>query len=237
MTGPGSVVGGASKRNPAFQHRCRSARYEDLCRVGIGRPAKLYAGRYDARRVANQSRSLPGAVRIIGGAWRSRKLPIPAGSTVRPTPDRVRETLFNWIGPLLPGAACVDLYAGTGVLGLEALSRGAARAVFVERDAAVASAIEEACRVLEASAEVIRADARDYLDRPGIGPFDLAFVDPPYSTSVLPVFESLPAVLAAGAHVYLERERGGQWPESDRIEWVRRGSAGAVEYGLAVVRS
>jgi 16S rRNA (guanine966-N2)-methyltransferase len=186
--------------------------------------------------VTNRKRSRPGAVRIIGGVWRGRKLPIPAGSTVRPTPDRVRETLFNWLGSRLPGASCIDLYAGTGVLGFEALSRGAAHVVFVEQDAAVAGSIQAQCRVLGASAEVIRADARRYLDRPGAGPFDLAFVDPPYSASVLEVFESLPAVLASGAHVYLERERGALWPESDRIEWVRRGSAGAVEFGLAVVR-
>lgn len=149
----------------------------------------------------------------------------------------MRETLFNWLGPHVTGASCVDLYAGSGVLGFEALSRGAAHVVFVEQDAAVAGAIQAQCRTLGASAEVIRADARRYLDRPGIGPFDLTFIDPPYAASVRAVFASVRGVLASRAHIYLERERGDPWPETDWIDWIRRDSAGAVEYGLGVVRS
>jgi 16S rRNA (guanine966-N2)-methyltransferase len=76
----------------------------------------------------------PGFVRIIGGTWRRRRIALPRDVALRPTPDRVRETLFNWLAPVLPGAECLDLYAGTGVLGFEALSRGAGRAVLVERD-------------------------------------------------------------------------------------------------------
>jgi 16S rRNA (guanine966-N2)-methyltransferase len=184
----------------------------------------------------NESRgkkSKPGSVRIIGGTWRRRRIAIAPGSQLRPTPDRVRETLFNWLGPKLSGARCLDLYAGTGVLGFEALSRGASSAVLVERDAQAARALEGQRDELGANASIVCADAGSYLARPDIGRFDIVFVDPPYSMDAMPVLESLLARLAPQARIYLERERGRKWPELAQLEWIRRSSAGAVDFGLA----
>jgi 16S rRNA (guanine966-N2)-methyltransferase len=175
----------------------------------------------------------PGFVRIIGGTWRRRRIVIPEGLGIRPTPDRVRETLFNWLGPFLPGATCLDLFAGSGVLGFEALSRGAARAVLVERDARAIWPLAKLREELDASVEIVHSDAAVFLERTGKGVFDIAFVDPPYSTDVSPVLEALLPALAPGARVYLERERGDSWPELPGLAWARRATAGAVDFGLA----
>lgn len=151
-------------------------------------------------------------VRIVGGCWRGRRLAIPSGTEVRPTPDRVRETLFNWLAPSLPGAQCLDLYAGTGVLGLEALSRGAAVTTFVEHDAVLVRALEERIGALAAQAQVFQEDAMEFLASRPQRPFDVVFVDPPYSTGLAQVLEKLAAWLAPGHLVYVERqvERGGR---------------------------
>lgn len=145
----------------------------------------------------------------------------------------MRETLFNWLDPWLPGAGCLDLFAGTGVLGFEALSRGARRAVFVERDARAAAALESLCDELEADATVVAGSAERFLQTPTGGPFDVVFVDPPYAASVTGVFAALPAVLAPGAFVCLERELSAAWPEVEGFDWLRRSAAGAVAFGLA----
>src|SRR5258705_1707299 len=103
-------------------------------------------------------------VRIIGGQWRSRMLRFPAAAPLRPTPDRVRETLFNWLGQRLDGMRCLDLFAGSGALGFEALSRGAARVVMVERDREVARALRASAEALQAEgAEIVEGDAVEYL--------------------------------------------------------------------------
>jgi 16S rRNA (guanine966-N2)-methyltransferase len=182
---------------------------------------------------ARERKSKPGSVRIIGGTWRRRRIAIATGSELRPTPDRVRETLFNWLEPKLGGARCLDLYAGTGVLGFEALSRGAASAVLVERDTQAARALERQRDELGANASVVCADAGTYLEYPDIGKFDIVFVDPPYRVDAAPALEALLALLAPHARIYLERERGQQWPEPAQLEWIRRSSAGAVDFGLA----
>lgn len=184
---------------------------------------------------ARATTSKPGSVRIIGGMWRRRRVAIAPGSDLRPTPDRVRETLFNWLDPVLHGARCLDLYAGTGVLGFEALSRGAAAAVLVERDARAADALERLRDQLRAEAEILNVDAEAYLARATIGRFDIVFVDPPYQSAAAPVLQSVLAHLAPGARIYLERRRGGEWPEVARIRWVKRSRAGSVEFGLADV--
>jgi 16S rRNA (guanine966-N2)-methyltransferase len=172
-------------------------------------------------------------VRIIGGVWRRRRIAIPAALSIRPTPDRVRETVFNWLGPLLPGASCLDLYAGSGVLGFEALSRGAERAVLVESDAAAVAAMQAVRDELSAAAEIVRADAADFLAGAEAHRFDIVFVDPPYAAEVRPILEALVPALRTGARVYLERERGDSWPELPKLSWVRRAAAGGVEFGLA----
>lgn len=129
----------------------------------------------------SQSRVL----RIIAGTWRGRRLRFPAAADIRPTPDRVRETLFNWLGPRVCGARCLDLFAGSGALGLEALSRGAAHVRFVEQNVEAARALERLAREWGASgAEVLTADALRILAGPA-EPFDLVFLDPPFASGLM----------------------------------------------------
>ena len=148
----------------------------------------------------------PGSVRLIGGRWRGTRLPVPDVAGLRPTSDRVRETLFNWLQPMLPGARVLDLFAGSGALGLEAVSRGASSAVLVEADPGLAGALQAAVARLDAGGEVQvqRADALAYLDRDGPC-FDLAFVDPPFAAGLWPaVLARLPGRMAADGWLYVE---------------------------------
>jgi 16S rRNA (guanine966-N2)-methyltransferase len=126
-------------------------------------------------------------VRIIGGAWRGRKLRFPAEVPgLRPTPDRVRETVFNWLRDEVAGSRCLDLYAGSGALGLEALSRGAREVVFVDRDPRVVRYLSAALDVFGSNAGCVsRADAEAFLRVPG-EPFDIVFLDPPFAAGLLP---------------------------------------------------
>jgi 16S rRNA (guanine966-N2)-methyltransferase len=121
-------------------------------------------------------------LRIIGGAWRSRRIRfVPATDEVRPTPDRIRETLFNWLQGTIVGSRCLDLFAGSGALGLEALSRGAAEITLVERDRRVVASLEAAARELRADrARIVHADAFEFLKGPG-SPYDVVFLDPPFA--------------------------------------------------------
>ncbi|MFN3398310.1 MAG: 16S rRNA (guanine(966)-N(2))-methyltransferase RsmD, partial [Sulfurimicrobium sp.] len=125
-------------------------------------------------------------VRIIGGVWRSRLLAFPDVPGLRPTPDRVRETLFNWLGQTMEGKICLDLFSGSGALGFEALSRGARRVVMVERDAKVAQALRTNAANLGAeNCELVTVDALKLLERE-TRRFDVIFVDPPYDSHLLP---------------------------------------------------
>jgi 16S rRNA (guanine966-N2)-methyltransferase len=146
-------------------------------------------------------------LRIIGGTWRGRKLRFPAGADIRPTPDRVRETLFNWLGAAVRGARCLDLFAGSGALGLEALSRGAAHVTFVEHDAAAAQALRALLREWQArDVRVERADALRYLAG-DVQPFDIVFLDPPFASELLGRAAALLEQrhwLRAGARIYVE---------------------------------
>lgn len=145
-----------------------------------------------------------GQVRIIGGRWRGTKLAVPDRPGLRPSSDRVRETLFNWLMPALPGARVLDLFAGTGVLGLEALSRGAARAVLVERDPGLVAALRETAAKLSAQAEVHAADALAWLGGRH-DHFDLVFLDPPFADGLWArALDGLAPRLAPGAWVYVE---------------------------------
>ena len=145
-------------------------------------------------------------LRIIGGSWRGRKLRFPAAPLIRPTPDRVRETLFNWLAGRIEGARCLDLFAGSGALGLEALSRGAAEVTFVERDAQAVHALRALLAEWGApAARVERADALRFLAGTP-RPFDLVFLDPPFGAPLLAAAASALAGgwLAAEALVYVE---------------------------------
>jgi len=149
----------------------------------------------------------PGQVRIIGGQWRRTRLPVALRDGLRPTPDRTRETLFNWLQPVLPGARVLDLFAGSGALGLEALSRGAREGYLVERDPAQARSLRETVARLPGgeAAKVIQADALRWLAAPVFGRFDLVFLDPPFAGDLWhPALAALPPWLADEAWLYLE---------------------------------
>jgi 16S rRNA (guanine966-N2)-methyltransferase len=128
----------------------------------------------------------PGALRIIGGQWRGRKLRFAAAPGLRPSPDRVRETLFNWLMAAVPGARCLDLFAGSGALGLEALSRAALSCFFVDTNAANCRQISEHLRTLQCAAgQVANSDAAAWLRQAASIPFDIVFLDPPFHGGLL----------------------------------------------------
>ncbi len=160
-----------------------------------------------------------GVVRIIAGRWRGRKLVFPAQPGLRPTGDRLRETLFNWLQPLLAGARCLDLFAGSGALGLEAASRDAALVSLIESNPVVTQALRNNCARLEADrVEVVNIDALAWLARPSPpgGTYDIIFLDPPFAGELLnraiPALETS-GVLATPAWIYLETARGQAIPE------------------------
>ncbi len=181
----------------------------------------------------------PGRLRIIGGRDRGRLLPIPDQPGLRPTPDRVRETLFNWLAPILPGARCLDLFAGSGALGLEAASRGAGRVVLVESNPVLARQLAATVVTLKADAvEVAAAEALAWLGGPP-EPFDIVFLDPPFAAGLLaPVGARLAAGgwLAPAARVYLETSAADPFPPLPAgWQLTRERTAGAVRFGLALV--
>jgi 16S rRNA (guanine966-N2)-methyltransferase len=175
-------------------------------------------------------------VRIIGGRFKGRRIPVPPEG-VRPTPARVRETVFNWLAPRIAEARCLDMFAGTGALGLEALSRGAAAVVFIERDRRAADQIRAMLTELAClSATVTVADAAR-LSYTGMGPFDIVFLDPPFGATDLTVLCKLlesSGALAEGAHIYLEMNRRQSLPDVPS-GWsiIREQMAGQVRYALA----
>jgi 16S rRNA (guanine966-N2)-methyltransferase len=171
-----------------------------------------------------------GKIRIIGGDFRGRRIAVPSRPGLRPTPDRVRETLFNWLGQRLDGLVCLDLFAGSGALGFEAASRGAARVVMVEQDRSVFLSLKETKAVLGAAqVELLQDDAFDYLQR-ATEQFDVVFLDPPFGQNALPgALERLAGRLAPAARVYVESERP---LEDDAWRELKRARAGQVSYQL-----
>ena len=179
-------------------------------------------------------RAPPGQVRIIGGHWRGSKLPVADKPGLRPTSDRVRETLFNWLQPALPGARVLDLFAGTGALGLEAASRGAAEAVLVERDPGLAASLRATAERLHADrVEIVCEDALRWLARAPTRQFDIVFLDPPFEAGLWqPALAALPSWLTQEAWLYLEAARDA--PPAVPTDWVahREGSTREVRYAL-----
>jgi 16S rRNA (guanine966-N2)-methyltransferase len=179
-----------------------------------------------------------GAVRIIGGDWRGRKLPVLDAQGLRPTSDRVRETLFNWLQFDVAGAHCLDVFAGSGGLGFEALSRGAAAVTFLELSKSNAEQLKQnVATLLAKNAEVVQADSLVWLEQPARQPFDVVFLDPPFHQGLMQ-----PAVdkLFAGqylkndqAWLYLEQEKALDWPTLPD-GWVchREKTTPEVRYGL-----
>lgn len=176
-------------------------------------------------------------VRLVGGTWRGRVLSFPDAPGLRPTPDRVRETLFNWLQPVLPGSHCLDLFAGTGALGFEALSRGAASVTLVEQSRPVAEQLRQNARLLGATdARIEQCDALSFLQRPVARPFDVVFLDPPFHQGLVGravAVLSRPGVLSSSAFVYVESGADEPAPETPPA-WAlhREKQAGQVAYRL-----
>ena len=177
------------------------------------------------------TRTASGTLRVIGGKYRSRLIRVPARPGLRPTPDRVRETLFNWLGQDLSGLACLDLYAGSGALGFEAASRGAARVVLVEKDRTALAELERNRAALAAGqVEIVSGDAAAYLARVGER-FNVVFLDPPFRQNAVPaILGILPLRLEPGARVYVESEA----PIEAAAPWteLKRAKTGQVSYQL-----
>lgn len=170
-------------------------------------------------------------VRIIGGDWRSRVITFPDEQGLRPTTDRVRETLFNWLGQTLEGKTCLDLFAGSGALGFEACSRGARQVKLIEHNPKVVAALRENVQKLSASrAEVIRADGAAWL-RSDAGVYDVIFLDPPFQADLLhKLLPLLPAKLRPEGCAYVES--GAPIEPPPGMTLFKSGRAGQVYYGL-----
>lgn len=173
-------------------------------------------------------------IRIIGGDWRGRRLTVTDSPGLRPTPDRVRETLFNWLMPVIAGARCLDAFAGTGIMGLEALSRGAASCVFLERDRRLARDIADTLARFGATGGEVRcADTLHFLQGTPAARFDIVFLDPPFAASLWePALAALPPHLAPGHLICLEYP-AGEPPLPRGWSVLREKRAGEVGYCLA----
>jgi len=183
----------------------------------------------------------PGRLRIVAGKWRSRLLPVADVEGLRPTSERIRETLFNWLAPTIAGAACLDLFAGSGALGLEALSRGAASVVFIEKSRTATQALEDCLRTLDDDLGTVRQmDALSYLDSSASVGYDLVFLDPPFASDMA---ADLCRLLEKGgwlrpaAHIYLEQDKNHKLPDlPNGWQVVKEKTTGKVRYSLIRVK-
>ena len=207
------------------------------------RPLPMTLKRLMRRQKAKQGdkRKLPpGRLRIVAGKWRSRLLPVADVQGLRPTSERIRETLFNWLGDTIAGTRCLDLFAGTGALGFEALSRGAGSVCFVDSSREAVVALRDAATLLDAQAcEIVKAKALDFLAASGRPRFDVVFLDPPFSTDQV---EDLCRLLlernclTPGARVYVEQPKDRELPVlPDGWRVVREKLTGNVRYFLLSV--
>jgi 16S rRNA (guanine966-N2)-methyltransferase len=175
-------------------------------------------------------------LRVIAGAWRGRRITFAEIPGLRPTPDRVRETLFNWLQSFIVGAHCVDLFAGSGALGFEAASRGAQQVVMLDVNPRVIWGLRETLKMLDApQIKIIHADTLTWLNNTSQA-FDIMFIDPPYGKNLLPaVFQILSqrALLKTGAHIYIEFNAAQPVPTLPTgWELLRSQKAGQVRYCL-----
>lgn len=171
-------------------------------------------------RKANKSRSgkKNNTLRIIGGEWRSRKLPFVDAPGLRPTPDRIRETLFNWLQGSIHGAYCIDMFAGSGALGFEALSRGAEDVIFIEKNVSCANQLKENLKLLNTNALVVQSDALSFSNVTVIPEkaFDIVFLDPPYRQGLIEKsleYLSNQNLIDDNSLIYLEHE------SEEQFEW------------------
>lgn len=186
-----------------------------------------------AQKKLTQGKLTQGKLRIIGGRWRSRQLPVIDSEGLRPTTDRVRETLFNWLQMDIAGSRCLDLFAGSGALGLEAASRGAKEVVMVEKSSAVFKILQQNVKTLAASeVSLVQDDALDFLERLNADThFDIVFIDPPYQSGLLePVINRIS--LVAGSRVYLEARKGDDISVPENWRLLKDKTAGQIHYCL-----
>ena len=208
--------------------------YGSRRRDAAARRPGLVSGRPVAAKVPAVKRP-SGQLRIIGGEFRSRLVAFDPGAGVRPTPDRVRQTLYDWLAPMIEGASVLDLFAGSGALGLEALSRGAARVTFVEAGKPQCEAIRAALTLLkvEPRAQVVQGDGLSFLAG-ARDPYDVVLLDPPFDSElVAAALPKLPPLLTPHSRVYVE------WHRKDTVPWpagytvLKEKKAGQVSYALA----
>jgi len=187
-------------------------------------------------RSARDVKPVPGKLRIIGGGLRGSKLAVPDAPGLRPTPDRVRETLFNWLMPVIDGARCLDLFAGTGALGIEALSRGAAWTDFVETDPRLAQALRDnLARLKQTPAAVRGGNAMALLEGTPAAAYDIVFIDPPFPAALWASAANAledGGWLRDGALVYLEMPAQADPALPANWQLHRESHAGAVRYAL-----
>ena len=189
------------------------------------------------KQIGKSGGSPPGRLRIVAGKWRSRLLPVADVPGLRPTSERLRETLFNWLAPTIEGTKCLDLFAGTGALGLEALSRGASSVDFVEISKVAATALCENIQTLNATnTDVHQANAMTFLDSEPPTQYDTVFLDPPFATDSYQELCRLLAShnwLAKGAHIYLEQDSSQQVPDlPEGWNLLKEKTTGNVRYSL-----
>ncbi|MBE9515834.1 MAG: 16S rRNA (guanine(966)-N(2))-methyltransferase RsmD [Proteobacteria bacterium] len=188
--------------------------------------------------MAAKRQQYPGTVRINGGRWRGRKLPVPESEGLRPTPNRVRETVFNWLRPYLPGARCLDVTAGTGSLCLEALSQGAGEVVMVEMSPLAVKALRQNLRTLDAESQatLIQGDGLNFLKGP-VTPFDIIFLDPPFRSDLIAQCSAemeQRGWIRPGGLIYIEAPSDmDPLPIPENWTLIRSKSAGQVGYHLA----
>jgi len=175
-------------------------------------------------------------VRIIGGAWKRSKLPVGEGEGLRPTPDRVRETLFNWLGQDLSGWRCLDAFAGSGALGFEAASRGADSVVLLERDRHLVRALGEVkTRLAADQVRIEQADAMAWMARCANESFELVFLDPPFATPLAePALDAAARLVVPDGYIYLEAPRvlDAEAAQARGLTIHRQSRAGAVHFHL-----
>jgi 16S rRNA (guanine966-N2)-methyltransferase len=206
-----------------------------MIRGQMSRPVGKKTAHKAARESARGASHAPHRLRIIGGRWRGSRIVFPPLAAIRPSPDRVRETLFNWLQQPIVGARCLDLFAGSGALGLEALSRGAAHVTFVDREPQIGRHISQTLeRLGSRDAVVVVQDALRFLARPA-QPFDIVFLDPPFESGLLEQVATRlqGGWLAPGAWIYVECLADSSLatlPVEWRVQRTRR--AGQVGYHL-----
>lgn len=179
-----------------------------------------------------------GRVRIIGGEWRSRVIPVPAGVELRPTTDRIRETLFNWLMPHIAHAHCLDVCSGSGILAFESLSRGAAHVTLIDNEPQVVRHLQQQAQLFQTSqADILCADVVQWLSQPATTQFNIAFIDPPFASDLwLPICTQLEknGWLAPEALIYLEMPAQQQPNLPSHWKPCKQKRAGNVRYELWV---